>query len=60
MNASVTPDTLGLHVLLPLQNVSNSQQPWEVSKASINLHLRDEDMMLVSHSTGHHMELSLS
>ena len=33
----VTPDTLGLHVLLPFQNVSNSWQPQEVSKASINL-----------------------
>lgn len=32
----VTPDTLGLHVLLLFQNVSNSPQPQEVSKASIN------------------------
>lgn len=24
----VTPDTLGLHVLVPLRSVSNSRQPW--------------------------------
>lgn len=33
----VTPDTLGLRVLLPFRKASNSQQPWEMSDASIHL-----------------------